>query len=201
MSEITLPLFSLEDLPVPLVYATHRIIRDANTSFAELFGYERSELIDQSFNILYPGLADFVMVGDLWRENFSGGRSYLDERLMRRRDGTRFWCQARGRSMVERDPFSKAVYCFQAINRPIKEDGSSLTRRQHQLVTLIAQGKTNVIIAKELGLSVRSVETLRYRLIRRYHLRNTAELIAWFLGIESGNCINGSQHERPQSED
>lgn len=180
MSDMDSPRFALEDLPVPMVYATHRIIREVNTSFAELFGYELSELVDQSFNILYPGLADFVVVGDLWRTNFTGARSYTDERIMRRRDGTHFWCRAHGRSMIKREPFSRAVYCFEPIQRPISTAGKPLSARQRQIVTLISQGKTNAVIAKELGLSSRSVETHRYRLMRQHRLKNTAELVAWF---------------------
>lgn len=175
-----LKLFPLEALPVPLAYAAHRIIREVNTAFADLFGYEADELRGQSFNMLYPSVSDFVMVGDLWRTNFSGGRSYTDERVMRKRDGTRFWCRVRGRSMIEADPFSEAIYCFDAMTRPVHHARTALTDRQRQIVTLIAQGKTNAAIAAELGLSPRSVETHRYRLLRQLGLRNTAELIAWF---------------------
>ncbi|RUX99251.1 LuxR family transcriptional regulator [Mesorhizobium sp. M2A.F.Ca.ET.040.01.1.1] len=38
------------------------------------------------------------------------------------------------------------------------------TGRQHQILTLIAQGKTNAVIAAEIGLSKRTVETHRLRL-------------------------------------
>jgi PAS domain S-box-containing protein len=172
--------FALEALPVPLVYATHRIIREVNTAFADLFGYAPGELRNQSFNLLYPRLSDFVMVGELWRANFAGGRCYADERVMRKRDGTRFWCQVRGRSMIEDDPFSEAIYCFDAMTRPVREGPASLTDRQRQIVTLVAQGKTNRAIASEIGLSPRSVETHRYRLLKSLDLKNTAELVAWF---------------------
>ena len=62
--------FALGDFPVPLVHATHRIIRDCNAEFAELFGYERDELIEFSFSALYPKLADFVHTGQMWRVKF-----------------------------------------------------------------------------------------------------------------------------------
>ncbi|WP_196258048.1 helix-turn-helix transcriptional regulator [Pelagibacterium limicola] len=172
--------FALEALPVPLVYATHRIIREVNAAFAQLFGYEPDDLRNKSFNLLYPRLSDFVMVGDLWRTNFAGGRSYQDERIMRRRDGTLFWCRVRGRSMIEADPFSEAIYCFDVLPRPVSGGPATLTDRQRQIVALVAQGKTNAAIAAELGLSPRSVETHRYRLTRSLGLRNAAELVAWF---------------------
>lgn len=182
--------FAIEDLPVPLVYATYRIIRSVNTAFAELFGYAPEELHNRSFNLLYPDVADFVMVGDMWRHNLAGGRSYTDERIMRRRDGTRFWCRVRGRSMEEADPFSRAVYCFDALPRPVGPRQPELTPRQHQIVTLIVQGKTNGEIATELGLSPRSVETHRYRLIRHLGLRNSAELAAWFAAYKDSSTAD-----------
>ncbi|WP_127145368.1 helix-turn-helix transcriptional regulator [Pelagibacterium montanilacus] len=179
------PAFSLEALPVPMVFATHRIIRDVNRSFAEAFGYEPEELRGRSFNMLYPRLNDFVMVGDLWRTNLAGGRSYTDERVMRKRDGTLFWCHVRGRSMIEADPFSEALYCFDPLTRPVHRAGLGLTDRQRQIVTLVTLGKTNTEIATEIGLSPRSVETHRYRILHRLGLRNTAELVAWFSGQHS----------------
>ncbi|UJQ93424.1 LuxR C-terminal-related transcriptional regulator [Mariluticola halotolerans] len=173
--------FALEALPVPMVYAAHRIIRAVNAEFADLFGYERAELRHQSFNILYPKLADFVMVGDMWRTNFAGGRSYEDERIMQKRDGTKFWCRVRGRSMLAEDPFSEAIYCFDAMARPVPAARTGLTPRQTQIVTLVAMGKTNKDIARETGLSQRTVETHRLRIIRTLGLANSAELVAWFM--------------------
>ncbi|WP_417584683.1 LuxR C-terminal-related transcriptional regulator [Pelagibacterium sp.] len=172
--------FTLEDLPVPMVYATHRIIRQVNTAFADLFGYLPDELTDRSFKILYPELSDFVMVGELWRSNFSGGRTYTDERIMAHRDGTHFWCRARGKSMIASDPFARALYCFDPIARPIDIQRQALTPRQTQILTLVAQGKTSTDIAGELGLSPRSIETHRYRLSRQLGLKNAAELVNWF---------------------
>lgn len=176
---------SLDDIPVPMVYATHRIIRHANSAFSGLFGYLPEELTDRSFKILYPDLSDFVMVGDLWRANFSGGRTYTDERIMAHRDGTRFWCRARGKSMVPGDPFARAVYCFDPIARPVDVQRQALTPRQNQILSLVAQGKTNGEIARELGLSPRSVETHRYRMTRQLGLKNTAELVGWFVASGS----------------
>ncbi|WP_146147810.1 helix-turn-helix transcriptional regulator [Phyllobacterium sophorae] len=175
--------FWLTDLPVPMVYATHRIIRDCNFEFAEEFGYERDELIDQSFSRLYPKVRDFVRTGEMWRTNFAGGHVYYDERIMRRRDGSSFWCRVRGRSRNQADPFAEALYCFEPMNRAVAGNASLLSDRQKQVLTLVSQGKTNAQIAQEMGLSKRTVEAHRARLMRAYGLRNSAELIAWFSSL------------------
>lgn len=172
--------FSLSDLPVPMVYATHRVIRECNASFARLFGFQPEELANTGFHLLYPKFADFIRVGDLWRNNFAGGKTYYDERIMRHRDQSKFWCQVHGRSNKETDPFAEAVYCFQPISRPAMDDTTQLTDRQLQIVTLVSQGKKNREIALETSLSVRTVEAHRARIMRALNVKNSAELVAWF---------------------
>jgi PAS domain S-box-containing protein len=172
--------FSLADMPVPMVYARHRIIRDCNVEFATLFGLRREEILDTSFARLYPKIADFVRIGHLWRSHLPAGKVFYDERIMTRGDGGRFWCRVNGRSHHLGDPFAEALYCFQPINRPIKSSGPAFTDRQHQIITLVAQGKSNVMIAGELGLSRRTIESHRARLMQAVGVRNSAELVAWF---------------------
>lgn len=172
--------FTLAEMPVPMVYATHRIIRDCNGEFANLFGYARDELIDASFARLYPKLSDFVRTGDVWQAHLPGGQVYYDERIMTASDGRRFWCRVHGRSHRQSDPFAQALYCFEPMARPVTQERRLLTDRQRQIVALVAQGKTNAAIAAELGLSARTVESHRARLMRAAGLRNAAELVAWF---------------------
>ena len=175
--------FRLTDLPVPMVYAMHRIIRDCNIEFAAAFGYERHELVDQSFSRLYPKLGDFVRTGEMWRTNFAGGKVYYDERVMRRRDGSGFWCRVKGRSRNLADPFAEALYCFEPMSRPMTTADDVLSDRQRQVLTLISQGKTSAQIAGEIGLSRRTIEAHRARLMRAHGLRNCAELIAWYASL------------------
>ncbi|WP_230718325.1 LuxR C-terminal-related transcriptional regulator [Martelella mediterranea] len=176
--------FPLADIPVPMVYATHRIIRDCNDEFAAVFGYERESLIDRSFSRLYPGLEDFVRTGEMWRFNLPEHAIYYDERIMADSAGRRFWCQVRGRSYDLSDPFAAALYCFEPMTRPVTGATMKLTGRQRQILTLVSQGKTNAAIAAEIGLSPRTVEAHRLRLTRTLGLANSAELLAWFLNSE-----------------
>lgn len=176
--------FTLPQLPVPLVFATHRVIRDCNSEFAAVFGYEREALINQSFARLYPALEDFVRTGKMWRDHLPGGAVYYDERIMADTGGRRFWCRVRGRSFDAADPFAAAVYCFEPMARPASAGNRTLTGRQRQILALVAQGKTNAAIAEELNLSRRTIEAHRLRLARAVGVRNSSELIAWFLNSE-----------------
>lgn len=177
--------FALADIPVPMVFATHRIIRDCNDEFATLFGYGRAELVDASFSRLYPAVADFVRTGEMWRHHLPGGAVYYDERIMAGAGGKRFWCRVNGRSRDRADPFAAALYCFEPMSRPVTQSTLTLTGRQRQILTLVAQGKTNAAIAEEVGLSRRTVEAHRLRLARSVGVANSAELVAWFLSLPS----------------
>lgn len=178
--------FALAELPVAAVFATHRIIRDCNAEFAALFGLPRAHLVDTSFSRLYPALDDFVRTGRMWRDHLPGGQVYLDERIMRGADGRRFWCRVKGRSPRGENPFAEAIYCFEPIPRPAGGAAARLTGRQRQILTLVAQGKTNREIAGEIGLSPRTVEAHRLRLSRTTGTRNAAELVRWFTGEAAG---------------
>lgn len=180
-STSTPPRFSLADMPVPLVYATHRIIRDCNDAFATLFASTRDEIVDRSFARLYPEIGDFIHRGEQWAANFGGPRIYRDERVMARANGERFWCRVHGRSLAEADdPFERAIYSFEPIARTVDPSGAVLTERQQQILAQIAQGKTSAEIATEIGLSRRTIEAHRARLMKMLNLRNSAELMSWF---------------------
>ncbi|WP_102960146.1 PAS and helix-turn-helix domain-containing protein [Mangrovicella endophytica] len=170
--------FALREIPKPMVFAAHRIIRDCNEEFAGLFGYRREEIVGTSFSKLYPGVADFVRIGHLWRTHLTGGATFHDERVMAGAAGRRFWCRVTGRSAQASDPFAAALYCFEPMSRPVGD--AALTPRQRQILSLLAQGRTSAAIAAEMSLSTRTVEAHRLRLSRRLGLANTAALVAWF---------------------
>lgn len=177
-------LFSLAEMPVPLVFAEHRIIKQCNYEFAALFGYLPEELVNTSFHLLYPKFTDFVRTGEMWKSNFDGGVTYYDERIMRRADHSEFWCKVRGRSMSSGEPFARALYCFEPLHRPLRQSAADLTDRQKQVIALVAQGKTNQMIADEIGLSKRTIEAHRARTMKAIGVKNSAELVAWFSNSE-----------------
>lgn len=73
---------------------------------------------------------------------------------------------------------------------PSSSGSGSLSRRELQVLTLIADGHTNKQIADELGISVRTVETHRERLMRKLNVQGTAALTkaAIALGLVSAKA-------------
>jgi two-component system, NarL family, invasion response regulator UvrY len=54
-----------------------------------------------------------------------------------------------------------------------------VSRREYEVLCMIGCGKTVKQVAEELGLSPKTISTHRARLLRKMHLRNSAELIRY----------------------
>jgi DNA-binding CsgD family transcriptional regulator len=55
--------------------------------------------------------------------------------------------------------------------------GSELTAREREVATLLTEGRTSKQIGKSLGISPRTVDIYRARLLRKYGAATTAELV------------------------
>ncbi|HEY4111827.1 response regulator transcription factor [Puia sp.] len=74
--------------------------------------------------------------------------------------------------------FSREVK--EIISRPSRNELAGppqLTRREKEILRLVAEGKTSAGIAAHLSLSVLTVETHRRNLMQKFGVKNTAELI------------------------
>ncbi|RKS97495.1 response regulator transcription factor [Chryseobacterium defluvii] len=74
------------------------------------------------------------------------------------------------------------VFCNetkQIISKPSQSELSlpRLTKREKQILRLVAQGKTSSIIAEELYLSPLTVDTHRKNLLQKFQAKNSTELI------------------------
>ena len=60
-------------------------------------------------------------------------------------------------------------------------DEQQLSERERVAAVLIAYGNTNQDVARELGVSVRTVESERARLMRKLGFKRRFELVRWAL--------------------
>lgn len=96
--------------------------------------------------------------------------------------------------ILKEDAFSDLLYAIKAILRGEKFISnslrkaerptvpflpSSLTRREAEIVTLIAKGMSSKEIAKGLFISVKTVETHRVNIMEKLELKNLAELVRY----------------------
>ena len=141
----------------------HRIIETCNAAFSAIFSHASATVTGKSLSLLYPSTEEYRRIGERGLETMRATGRYQDERIMRRRDGTLFWCRVEGSSATPENPFARAVWCLADISdlRPVAD----LTRRERQVAMLITEGRTSKEIAGALGLSPRTVEAHRARLI------------------------------------
>jgi DNA-binding NarL/FixJ family response regulator len=57
------------------------------------------------------------------------------------------------------------------------EDNVSLTKRENEILKLVAEGKSNKQLAEELKVSIRTVETHRHNLIKKFGIKNASQLV------------------------
>jgi DNA-binding CsgD family transcriptional regulator len=172
---------AFEHAPIGLALLEARIIRRCNLQFAATFGGTPGDFTDRPIALLYPSLEDYRRIGARGLAAMRDTGSYHDERIMKRRDGALFWCRVRGRSLTPDDPFRRGVWSFADLSqeRPLV----SLTPRERDVAMLTARGRTSKEIGLDLGLSYRTIEVYRARLLAKFQARNLAELVAKLSGM------------------
>jgi DNA-binding CsgD family transcriptional regulator len=165
--------------PVGLCLTEDRIIRAANLTFAHMTGHDVARLPGQSFRIFYDSDRAFDGIRDIGLAPLRDGQDYSDERLLRHATGRALLVKFRARTLTPATPLAKLVMSFAPL--PEKQD-RNLTPRERTVIAGLARGRTSKEIARDLGLSPRTVEDVRARLLRRHGARNTAELLSRLSG-------------------
>ncbi|MDP3136666.1 MAG: PAS and helix-turn-helix domain-containing protein [Burkholderiaceae bacterium] len=167
---------AFELAPVGLVLSRHRTIVDCNRHLCELFGATREQLVGQSFQMLYPSADEFERLGARIAPILNARGQYADDRVMKRADGETFWCHVTGRALNRDIPHEAGIWTFQDLGsrRPVKAE---LTGREREVAAQLMGGLTSKEIGRVLGISHRTVEIYRARLMRKYKSGTTADLV------------------------
>lgn len=173
--------FVFQHAPIGLVATRHRLIETCSPAFAQMFGYAPEELTGKSIALLYPSTKEFVDIGQLGWGTLKDSRPYNDNRIMKRRDGAQFWCQVHGKSVTPRNPFAHCVWSFVDLSdhRPVAD----FTRRERQIAMLIVEGLSNKQIGQRLGISHRTVEAHRSRMMTKTGATTSTELLFAVAGL------------------
>ena len=146
----------------------------------DMFGTSREQLVGQSFQILYPSADEYERTGARIAPILNTQGSYADDRVMKRVDGRlkgeTFWCHVTGRALNRDDPHEAGIWTFEDLSarRPVKAE---LTPREREVAALVMNGLTAKGMAKVLGISPRTVEIYRAKLMRKYEANTSADLV------------------------
>lgn len=167
--------------PIGMCVSEQRVILACNDALALMFGYRTDELVGQSFRILYPTLDEFERTGARIVPIMSAKGHYSDERIMKRAGRELFWCHVSGRALVPDDPHAAGIWTFEDLSakRPVTAE---LTPREREIAALLVEGKTSKLIARQIGLSPRTVEMHRARLMRKFSAATSSELVHRLVG-------------------
>ena len=171
---------AFEQAPIGLVLSRQRQIVDCNQQVLRMFGAERQQLVGQSFEVLYPTADEFERTGQRIAARLDSQGWYGDERVMKRLDGPArgelFWCHVSGRALDPAAPHAAGIWAFEDLSckRKLKV---SFTGREREIAALLIDGLTSKLIGRRLGISPRTVDVYRARLMRKMGAATTAELV------------------------
>ena len=174
---------AFELAPVGLVLSRNRQMLDCNHQLLEMFGAAREGLVGQSFELLYPTHDEFERTGQRIVAALDASGWYADERVMRRVGaragspaGELFWCRVSGRALDPAHPHAEGIWSFEDLSsrRQLRVE---LTPREREIAALLIDGLTSKLMGKRLGISPRTVDVYRARLMRKYTAATTPELV------------------------
>lgn len=168
--------------PIGMCVSRHRVIQACNDALATMFLYRTEELIGQSFKILYPSLDEYERTGARIAPIISANGRYSDERIMKRSNQELFWCHVSGSGLIHDDPHAIGIWTFEDLSakRPVSAE---LTPREREIAALLVEGKTSKLIARQIGLSPRTVEMHRAKLMRKFSASTSSELVHRLVGF------------------
>ncbi|HEY4541608.1 MAG TPA: PAS and helix-turn-helix domain-containing protein [Noviherbaspirillum sp.] len=166
--------------PVGMCVSQNRVIRACNDSLAAIFGYRAQDLVGQSFRVLYPTIDEFERTGARIVPAMNATGHYSDERIMKRANEELFWCHVSGRGLIPDDPHAAGIWAFEDLSarRPVT---AVLTAREREIAALLVEGKTSKLIGRQIGLSPRTVEMHRARLMKKFGAATSSELVTRLL--------------------
>lgn len=171
--------------PVGLILSRQRRIVDCNERVCEVFGATPEQLIGQSFRVLYPSADEYERTGARIAPILNVHGVYADNRVMRRvggpQAGQTFWCHVTGRAIDREAPHAAGIWTFEDLSaqRPVT---AALTAREREVAAQLMRGLTSKEIGRALGISHRTVEIYRARLMRKYQASTAADLVQRLMG-------------------
>lgn len=163
--------------PIGLVLSAQRQIVDCNERVLQMFSATREQLVGQSFAVMYPSAVEFERTGARIVASLDAQGHYADDRVMRRLgSGELFWCHVTGRALDPADPHARGIWSFEDLSAR-RQITAELTPREREIAALLVEGQTSKLIGRHLGVSPRTVDIYRGRLMKKYQAGSTPELI------------------------
>jgi len=171
---------AFQDAPVGQALGRNRVIVDCNRAFAKMFRGEMDAFVGTTFEQLYPTQSHFEQTGDRIAPVLAKQLTFSDDRVMRRTNGELFWVHVSGFTYTPEDPHADTIWAFTDLSTERKVNSAlrgSMTSRERDIAALLIGGKTGKEVARTLDISPRTVDVYKTRLLRKYSVKNTPDLV------------------------
>lgn len=105
----------LDNASLGITFTRNRTFLHCNNRFGEMFGWPCNELVSQQTHILYPSAEAFAALGHIATPTLSSGKRMDTELLMKRRDGTLFWCHMLANAIDPGDHSKGSIFITEDI--------------------------------------------------------------------------------------
>ncbi|GGC85797.1 diguanylate cyclase domain-containing protein [Undibacterium terreum] len=105
----------LDNASLGITFTRDRAFLHCNERFSEMFGWTSKELIGQPTSIAYPSLEDYQDLGDIAEQTLGTGKRMDIELLMKRRDGSTFWCRMMANAIDPHDHSKGTIFITEDI--------------------------------------------------------------------------------------
>ena len=93
-----------------------------NHKLEEMFGYERNEVIGRTTEIFFPSSEEYEQLGKEAYPLLADGKTYTTERMMKRKDGSVFWCSMSGKAIDAASSEKGSIWILQDITERKKAE-------------------------------------------------------------------------------
>lgn len=127
----------LDNAGVGICFVLDRRIQRCNHQFAQIHGYASADdMRGMTSMSLYPDAASHKALGQAAYPILARGERYQTERLMRRQDGSRFWCRLTGKMVEPSQPEQGSIWIVEDIDEQRKASEELKTLSHYQQLIL-----------------------------------------------------------------
>ncbi|MES2071860.1 MAG: diguanylate cyclase [Pseudomonadota bacterium] len=105
----------LDNASLGITFTRDRAFLHCNERFSEMFGWSSKELIGQPTSIAYPSIEAYQELGKIAAQTLGVGQRMDVELLMRRRDGSTFWCRMMANAIDPLDHSKGTIFITEDI--------------------------------------------------------------------------------------
>jgi len=174
--------------PVGICVTQQGLITLCNREVEWMLGCDSEDLVGANLAAHFCDHDEYVQFSRLVKAGMMDTGVFSDERVLRRQDGSLFWCQMVGRALDRSDAFACTIWSLQDLSAK-RAITRSLTSRERHIVRLLVAGYKTKQMANALGVSPRTVDGYRAGLMKKLGAKSQAQMMALLLAPRSGTLV------------